>query len=125
MTHYLVYIPYVLRGYRLYFVFHLDKDWNDETTNFRKHNYRTKQVWLLKMLGYLMIPPTILCVFVIFFPPVSYYFPVSETHNRVLDEDVAGGFYVFVCFLEQLFLIYIVWKIRNITDDFSMTNELA
>lgn len=43
IAHYLVFFPYILRCYRLYFVFHLDKDWAIQNNSFKRHINRTKQ----------------------------------------------------------------------------------
>jgi len=71
-----------------------------------------------------MIPPVVLCIIIMLYPPAGYYFPISDRHYGI-DEDIAGAIYVFVCFLEQLLLIFLVYYVRNVHDDFNMTNELA
>ena len=120
--HCLFYLPYILRSYRLSLVFNLERDWDKDQTKFIKRIPQTRQKWQLKMLLILMIFPLTLCVLLFASTSIRNFFPISN--NTGIDDNIAVGIFIFITFIEQSMLIYIVDKLRNIEDRFNMCNEL-
>ncbi|CAG9334058.1 unnamed protein product [Blepharisma stoltei] len=123
LAHYLVYLPYILRCFRLYYLFKLDNI-NDPNEAYKKNLNKIKRKWLLKWLFIGMIPVLILCIVLLAYNSAVHFLPIADEHDSGTQEAVAGGIYVLVCFIEQLVLIMMVFSIRNINDDFNMTSEL-
>jgi hypothetical protein len=116
--------PYLLRCYRLYFIFHLDRNWNNEDTYFVKHIHRTQQSWLLKIIAFSLVPWAVAIV-LIFTAHDGNYLPGAEIQNSTLQGDVSQCTYVLFCFLEQIALVWCLYLLRNVFDDYKMTKELS
>lgn len=122
ISHFLVYLPYVLRAYRIYLIFVLEcgiDDFSDMPLY-----YRTTQRWLVQALAFALA--AVLLVYGVF-----TVFMVTGVVRRFYDVD--SGFtsespfiwiLIFVRFLEHLLLILAAYIVRNVEDDFSMLTEL-
>ncbi|OMJ72969.1 hypothetical protein SteCoe_28452 [Stentor coeruleus] len=116
-------IPYILRAYRISIVFNLEKDWNKSGDIFERKIHRTRQIWLIKLFVMIMIIPLLLCVFILVYDPVRYFMPLTGSKSG-LDEQLATAIYIFICFVEQLLLIFLTYYLKNIEDQYNMINEL-
>jgi hypothetical protein len=121
--HSLLYLPYILRSYRLYIVFNLEKDWDVNGTPFVGIVHRTGQTWQMKILGVLLILPLVICILLIFVNAIETNISLLDDGNN--NTNFIVGFYVFLCFFEQLLLIIFAYKLRNIKDEYRMCNELV
>lgn len=124
LGHILLVSPYLLRSYRLYFIFHLDKHWNDHDSFFSKHIHRTYQSWLLKVLA-LCLSIWLIITILIFTTNAGQYFPGSEFPTTKKEENVSQCLYVTISFFEQIAFLYSFYMLRNVFDDFNMVRELA
>lgn len=113
------YFALVLRCYRLYVIFKLDCNLENQKF-FKKYLHRTKQRWLLKVLGIMMLPVVVLSVLV--FALTEFDLPVS--YNGSEQSATKDAIYVFYTFLEELLLVLAVFSLRNIEDTYRMTGEL-
>lgn len=116
-------IPYLLRAYRLYFIFHLDKNWYEDNNFFAKNIHRTQQKWLLRILAISFVPLIIICL-LIFIVPEGNYFPGSEIESSKTQQDFSESLYVIVAFAEQLGFVICLYNLREVSDDYQMTREL-
>ena len=121
ICHYLYYFPYLLRCYRLKFVFTLDKAWDN--TYFRVNIRRSTQNWLLCVLFVLMLPVLLVAIFIILYPEQVEVVPSSVQSTAISLRTTA--IYELVCFLEEVLFVWAVFRLRNVQDDFSMTRELT
>ena len=122
ISHFLVYLPYVLRAYRIYLIFVLECGIDD--FSHMPLYYRTTQRWLVQVLVFAIA--AVFLVYVIF-----TVFMVTGVVKRFYDVD--SGFnsespyiwiLIFARFLEHLVLISAAYIVRNVEDDFSMLTEL-
>lgn len=121
--HYLSYFPYILRCYRLYYIFSLDKYWDEQDSYFRKHIYRTKQSWLIKQLFVYMLAVVVLLFILMAVKNVKQYLPNSREDSTTV-ERVSTSIMIIICFIEELLFIVSVYLLRNVDDDYNMGNEL-
>lgn len=117
------FIPYILRAYRISIVFNLDKDWNKSGDIFERRIHRTRQMWLVKLFLIIMVIPLVLCILILVYDPVRYFIPLTGNSSSV-DEQLATAIYIFICFVEQLLLIFLTYHLKNIEDQYNMINEL-
>jgi len=113
------YFALILRCYRLYLIFKLDCNLENQKF-FKKYLHRTKQKWLLKILGIMMFPVVVLSVLV--FALTEFDLPVS--YNGSEKSATKDAIYVFYTFLEELLLVLAVFSLRTIEDTYRMTGEL-
>jgi hypothetical protein len=125
VSHYLFYFPYVLRCYRLYFVFKLGFHWNDSDSYFYLHRSRATQTWLIKVLFTLMVPVLTFAICLVFVPQLSQIYPTTYTADSSNSLARMESAVIFLFFLEELFFICAVWHLRDVNDDFAMTSELV
>lgn len=119
ICHFLIFFPYILRGYRIYEIFHLS-----HTANFSEKITRTTQKFLIRFLGLLMFPVLMICAFIVAYKEIAYYFPVAEKSNTKVQSTVASCIYITNCFFEELLFVFLVYKLRFIQDKYNMTKEL-
>lgn len=125
VSHYLFYFPYLLRCYRLHFVFNLGQYWDDSDQPFYNQRHRATQTWLIKVLLCLMVPVLIFGFCLIFIPEISSLYPMTYTAESSSDLAWMEFTDIFLDFIEELIFIIAVWKLREINDDFAMTRELG
>lgn len=120
-SHFLFYFPYVLRGYRLHFVFH--SGLTESLSNhdyFLKHLKRSREVWSLWILTFLMIPVTAACcVFALISELTEIDLYLSENGLGVF-----AAIYIAVMFIEQIVLIVGAYALRHVDREYSMSREL-
>ena len=118
--HFLCYFPYLLRAYRLYFVFNSEIGRTvQEEAYFLRHIIRSKQTWLLRALVLLMVPIFCICVLLCTVRPVEKDHPSSTHDNHTFQIT-----YIAVSFSEQILFMFAIYALRNVEKDFSMTREL-
>lgn len=120
--HFLYYFPYLLRGYRLHFVFHTELGRRPhEDAYFLQHLQRSKQTWLLKVLFCLMLPLAVLVVLMDTVLKVGQ----DEPHRRHTDADYSfDSIYSAVQFAEEMLFILMIYSLRHVNRDYSMNREL-
>ncbi|OMJ94394.1 hypothetical protein SteCoe_2446 [Stentor coeruleus] len=121
--HVFIVIPYLLRAYRLYFIFHLDKNWYEDNSFFAKNIHRTQQKWLLRILAISFVPLILICLLIFIFPEGNY-FPGSEIVSSKTQQDISESLYIIVAFAEQLGFVISLYNLREVSDDYQMTREL-
>lgn len=124
LAHILLIFPYLLRGYRLHFIFHLDKNWEKEDDFFRKNIHRTSQIWLFKVLA-ISLALWAIAVIIIFSTENGNYLPGCEIKSSTLQLNISQCLYILVCFFEQLSLVICLFSLRDVFDDYNMTRELV
>ena len=118
--HYLYYFPYLLRCYRLKFVFTLDSTWDN--TYFKANIRRSTQNWLLCVLLVLMLPVLGVAVLIAVYPEDVNVVPANTSGSG---EVRAMAIYELVCFVEEVLFVLAVFQLRHVQDHFSMTKELT
>jgi hypothetical protein len=122
--HYLCYFPYILRCYRLYYIFNLDKYWDEQDSYFRRHIYRTKQSWLIKQLFVYMLAVVVLLFMTTAVKSIKKYMPSSREDSETV-ERISASILIIICFIEEMLFIVSVYLLRNVDDDYNMGNELV
>jgi hypothetical protein len=118
--HFLYYFPYLLRGYRLHFVFYTELGRRpQEEAYFLTHLKRSKQTWLLRTLFLLMFPIAILSVLLAFFGHMDEDGPQNNHLEYSFD-----SVYIAVQFTEDILFILMIYALRHVSKDYSMTREL-
>jgi hypothetical protein len=117
------YLPYILRSYRIFLVFNLETS-DSSSKVFEKTLHRTRQAWLVKIFLLLMIFPSLLCLALFLYSPLEDIFPITTSNLNSGKETYAAGVYIFVCFLEQVLMIFVTFRIRNVEEGFNMKSEL-
>jgi hypothetical protein len=120
-SHFLFYFPFILRGYRLYFVFYSDLGESNKGHNyFLRHLKRSRQVWLLGLLAVLMVPVVLLCAGLVM---------LNRWETNVYNEEEGPGLfalvYIAVTFAEQVVLVIGIYALRHVDRDYSMSRELV
>ena len=124
LAHYILFTPYLIRCYRMYFVFSLNANWDIHDSFFASHKHRVERKWLLKILALLSIPTIIPVIIVLTDRAASCYIPGSELATNSAQRNLSQCVYVFLCFVEQISLLFGGFLIRNIRDDYKVTSEL-
>ena len=122
LFHYLLYFPYLLRCYRLKFVFTLDREWTVENDYFRSHIERSRQSWLVCILLTMMLPVVAVAIVVITVPGYIEIAPATDNTDTALRTNIA---YIALCFIEEVLFVVAVFQLRHIEDHFRMTRELT
>ena len=108
----------------LYYIFNLDKYWDEQDSYFKKHLYRTKQSWLIKQLFVYMLAVVVFLFISMSVHQLKQYMPSSE-HDSIDVERVSTSIVIILCFIEELLFIVSVYLLRNVDDDYNMGNELV
>ena len=124
LGHYMFYIPYILRSYRIYLVFNIEHDWDSSGKAFEKTLHRTRQIWLIKIFLLILLIPVSLCLVLFLYSPLREIFPITTSDTTSSKEIYASIIYIFICFLEQGLMILVCFKIRNVEENFNMKSEL-
>ena len=115
--HFLYYFPYLLRGYRLHFVFYSQLDHmpaND--AYFLQHIRQSQQIWLVVILVCIMLPLSILVVVTQVELDLGSYSPSSYTFESV---------YIGVLFTEELIFVLMIYSLRHVEKEYGMNRELV
>ena len=122
LSHYLLFIPYVLRAYRISMIFKIDKEWESNEDNVATYIYRTKEKWMVAFLFIFILPVVVACVVIISSCEFSRYMPASESKDhRIFSESL----YLAISFSEELLLMFMIYNLKEISDDYAMTKELT
>lgn len=124
LAHYLIFAPYLIRCYRLHFLFSLDANWDSQDSFFSQHKYRVEQKWLLKLLIGCSTPVLLLIALIFISKPVSCFIPGSELAKTKLEHDLSECSYILLCFLEQVSLVFAGYLLRHVKDDYKVSSEL-
>jgi hypothetical protein len=123
VSHFLVFLPYLLRAYRLYLIFVLETGFDDFCES--PLYYRTTQRWLVQVL--VLSTAGIFLVYAIF--TVLFMTGVVENllgvDSALISESPYVWILVFLRFLEQLSLILTCNAIKDVENDFNMVSELT
>lgn len=117
-------IPYILRCYRIYFIFHIEKNWNENDTRFKKELYKASQKWLFKIYCICMIP-VLIFAFMNLVPGFHGYFPTTYFQRSQKENDITEIIYLFVLFVEEMLFVLFVFALRKVNDDYKMTREIS
>ena len=123
LFHHLVFWSYILRAYRMYLIFNIDKSFGTRQENPRKIMRRITEKWLLRVLLIVTIPVAIVAGVAMAFCHISQYLPSSET--KIDNTEYSRAEFILLSFLEELLFIFSIYLIRNVNDDYRMTKELT
>lgn len=125
ISHAVMIICYIIRAYRLYFVFSLDLNRNEESSEFRKSPYRASQRWILVTMAYIIafmvIFYCICLIFLCFFPDKMNFFVKGDYGKRTAPNYMIVAF---VHFCLQICLVVWIYRIRMVKNEFSMMHEM-
>lgn len=122
ISHYLLFFPYILRGYRLFIIFKIDKNWDQSEHFFHNYISRTKQKWMIAFLVVFLVPVLIMCIVILNNCSFANYMPGSEDKHH---KNASEGFFLGICFIEQLSFISIIYNLRDISDDYAINHEIT
>ena len=125
IVHYSYFIAYMLRCYRVYFIFNLDYRWDEEDGYFKRNLHRAGQKWLVKIFLICLWPVIIIATLRIAIQGTEEYFPSSYYEGEDKVSQLSEGIYLFIMFIEELGFIFAVYKLRKVHDDFKMSIELT
>ena len=129
IVHYSYFISYVLRCYRVYFIFHLDYNRDESDSFFNKNIHRAGQKWLFKVFIISLWPVIIIGALIALIPELHSYFQSAyfecEEPCEVPDGYISEGIYLFILFIEEIVFMVSVFKLRHIKDDFGITVEMS
>lgn len=125
ISHYLFYFPYLLRCYRLYFVFKLGQHWHDTDLPFYELRHRASQNWLIKVLICMMFPVLVASFCLFFIPQLTSIYPATYSPDDPDSVTLMQASTILIAFFRELIFIFAVWKLREVNDDFAMTYELS
>ena len=118
--HFLYYLPYLLRGYRLYFVFHAGSGDEEEENSFVGHIKRAKQAWLLRVLAVMLVPVVVICCLMATIGSLERELPRNMSSNTVFEAVV-----IVDGFVEEMLLLVGIYCLRKVEKGYSMTGELS
>lgn len=121
--HYMCYTPYILRGYRLSYIFNLDKSWDEQDNNFKKNIHRISQTWLVKHLIIWLVPVFVILFAISAIPEIGELVP-DTSNEDVTKSRISTSIYMFFCFLEELVFIICIYMLRKVNDDYNINKEL-
>ncbi|CAG9326821.1 unnamed protein product [Blepharisma stoltei] len=125
IVHYSMYFPFLLRCYRVYFIFKVDFNWDEEDNVFRKNIHRTSQKWLVKVYLYILIVVVAAASIISSLDVINEYFPIAYYDGNSESSQRTEIIYLFVLFIEEMTFVIAVFNLRNVNDDFSMSKELT
>ena len=117
--HFVYFFPYLLRGYRLYFVFHTDVEEKGDA-QFLSHIKRSTQSWHLRMLLLLLLPVIILCSLILFLHLSQHESPTTSKNRLILESVVIAD-----AFIEEMTLLIGMFCLRKVESEYAMTGELG
>lgn len=125
-SHYLMGFCYLVRGYRLYFIFNLGAAWEDADSIFYIKRHRASQRWSLLLLSLMISPVILMCIIitsVLAFDPNTIPLYVRDSGGL----RTSGHFMIIIAleFMLELSLIILIYILRIVEDEFQMTKELV
>ena len=109
IVHYSFFIAYMLRCYRVYFIFNLDSRWDEQDSFFNRNIQRAGQKWLVKIYLILLWPVIIIASLRIMISGADQYFPPSYYEGETQVTEVSEGIYLFILFFEELAFVLSVF----------------
>lgn len=125
LIHYLFFIPFILRTYRLYLIFTVKESRISLSQTIIKLIRRTSQKWLLKMLLLISFPFPVIYIVTFVVYPKNFNMIGGETNVSNGNEIAIHSISLLLTFIEQLISIISIYSIRNINDDYKMSTELT
>lgn len=113
---------YLIRAYRLYLVFNLDKLKDSESNTSLMRKYKMSQRWALKLLLLFSLP-----IFLVVFGIWLYIFFANKDFG-LFDHKQRSNYLamidIFITFLLQMSMILMIDKIKYIADEYQMFKEM-
>ena len=125
VVHYCFFFAYVLRCYRVYFIFNLDSRWDEGDNYFKNNIHRAGQRWLTKVFMICLWPVIVLATLRVVVSGINEYIPSTYEDDQANGSLLLEAIYQVVMFCEEMAFITSVYKLRNVQDDFKMTLELG
>eukprot|EP00743_Colponemidia_sp_Colp-15_P004384 GILK01004728.1.p1 GENE.GILK01004728.1~~GILK01004728.1.p1 ORF type:complete len:435 (+),score=25.82 GILK01004728.1:76-1305(+) len=124
IAHPLLFLPYLFRCYRLYFVFNLNAEKLTTNLQYYKARYRAKESFLLHIFFLCMVPFIVYsaleyCLHVQWTP--APFFGCQEDDNFQASTSL---FWLGLFILQALTLLVAVFVLRRIQDEFNINSEL-
>lgn len=124
LNHYLFFVPFILRTYRLYLIFTIKQTHSSMREAILKFIKRTSQAWLIKVLGIISLPFIAIFFIAFIISPEHFDFIQAESNNYSGNYIAVHSIAIFLTFIEQLISIISIYSIRNLKDDYNMSKEL-
>lgn len=125
IIHYSYFIAYMLRCYRVYFIFNLDSNMDESDSFFKANIHRAGQRWLIKVFIFLLWPVIVIAALRVIIPGLDIYFPSSYYEGQSDVTVTSEAIYLLLLFIEELAFIISVFQLRHVKDDFNMTVEVT
>jgi hypothetical protein len=122
ISHYLLFTPYLLRAYRIAVIFRIDQEWETNESNIETYIYKTKEKWMVAFLLVFSLPIILMCIIILNNCTFAWYMPGAES---IRQKEVSESISLFISFFEQLLLMWVTFKLKDISDDYAMTTELT
>ena len=126
LTHYLFFIPFILRSFRLYTIYKVHKELEIEEKDLLMQIKRTKEKFLLKILALVSLPFVLICILAY---TVSHEYNFLEYSNKQAEKSnmhtIVNSIALVIGFAEQIICIFAINALRNVIDDFKMNFELC
>lgn len=119
--HHVVFMTYMLRSYRLYLLFKIEKTLRTNGDS-QAFIHRTGQKWLLKTLFLTTIPVLALIAIGLTSCDIAFYLPSTEDSSGKI---YSKAEYILISFLEQLGFLFAIFSLRMVNDDYNMSKELT
>lgn len=124
LSHFLMVFCYLLRAYRLYFIFNLDAFKDSENSSFYVKRHRISQRWMVITLM-AMISPFVLIALSVLLIIVFYQDPGLYVKNNYGERTTAHYMIeAFFEFLLEFSLIMFMYVLRFVENEFQMSKEL-
>ena len=123
LTNCVMVFAYLIRAYRLYIVFNLDKLKDSESTSSLMRKYKMSQRWALKLLLIISFP-----IFLVVSGIWLYIFFVGKDFGLFYHKERSNYLAMidtFITFLLQLFMILMIDKISHVANEYQMLKEMV
>lgn len=126
LTHYLFFIPFILRSYRLYTIYKIDQNFDIKDKKFVASIKKTREKFLIKTLALISLPFFLVCILAY---TLNNNYNFFEYRNGQVKNDnvqiIVNSIALLIGFIEQIISIFAINALRNIRDDFKMASELC
>ena len=124
LSHYLMVFCYLIRGYRLYYIFKRDPLTESPSSSFSGNVNQISQRWmiltLLAMISPIVIVSVIIQFVIVFYEDIGLYITNSNGQRTVIHYMID----TFIEFLLELSLISIMYSLRLVETEFQMFKEM-